>query len=262
MAGSTVLVTSMFSALTCVETIETSQLAWLSLSVRQFSKSCWSLRLELWPQAPIVFALVDQEAASRLVLPPDVTGALVRLRLSDGVLTARALVPNLKRVVHVGSPLERQPYFSHFAEDFVALSREIEVIDLAGVPLSDVLQRVAGLPGDAAIIYTALYVDAAGVTHMVRDALVAVAKVANRPVITYSEVHIGYGAAGGFVTKPSPMGQSAAASAMQILNGENASQIPITVGDFSSPVFDWLRLKQFGVDEHRLPAGGEIRFVR
>ncbi|MFL5091458.1 MAG: hypothetical protein ACJ8D7_13920, partial [Xanthobacteraceae bacterium] len=52
----------------------------------------------------------------------------------------------------------------------------------------------------------------------------------------------------------------AARLALCILNGEKASDIPITRGDFTRPVFDWRQLERFGVSESRLPAGNEIGF--
>src|SRR5581483_6498256 len=49
-------------------------------------------RAELWPQAPTVFAGVDEASAARLELPADATGITMRLSLKDLVSTARALV--------------------------------------------------------------------------------------------------------------------------------------------------------------------------
>jgi hypothetical protein len=64
-----------------------------------------SLRLELWPDVPVVFAAVDDEAAARMKSVPNVTGHIMRLTLRDMVSTARLVVPNLKQIVLVGDPL-------------------------------------------------------------------------------------------------------------------------------------------------------------
>jgi signal transduction histidine kinase len=47
---------------------------------------------------------------------------------------------------------------------------------------------------------------------------------------------------------------------LRILSGETASNIPVTVGDFIRPVFDWRQLQRFGITEAQLPPGSEIRF--
>jgi hypothetical protein len=54
-----------------------------------------SLRLELWPDVPVVCAAVDDEAAARMKSVPNVTGHIMRLTLRDMVSTARLVVnPN------------------------------------------------------------------------------------------------------------------------------------------------------------------------
>jgi C4-dicarboxylate-specific signal transduction histidine kinase len=48
---------------------------------------------------------------------------------------------------------------------------------------------------------------------------------------------------------------------LRILDGENASDIPITNSEeILKPVFDWRQLQRWGISENRLPVGSEIRF--
>jgi DNA-binding CsgD family transcriptional regulator len=58
-------------------------------------------RTELWPDVPVVFAMVEKSDFDRRKPPPDVTGSIVRLRLADAIKTAHAVVPHLKSVVLV-----------------------------------------------------------------------------------------------------------------------------------------------------------------
>src|SRR5499426_736628 len=46
-------------------------------------------RAELWPQAPVVFAGVDEATAARLSLPRDVTGTTYQLTFRDAVTSAK-----------------------------------------------------------------------------------------------------------------------------------------------------------------------------
>ena len=218
------------------------------------------LRAELWSEVPVVFAAVDELTAARLRLPPQVTGTTFRLTLRNAVISARAVVPKLKRIALVGDPFERQPFRRHFAQELPLFANELEIIDLSGLPMAEVRKRVAALPDDAAIIYTTLHVDGAGVTYISRDALVAVAEVANRPIVVDAETLVGVGGIGGLVAVPEPIGRESALLALRILNGEKASSIPITTGDFIRPVFDWRQLQHFGVSENGLPPGSEVRF--
>jgi signal transduction histidine kinase len=218
------------------------------------------LRTDFWAETPIVFTAVDHEAAARLNLPAGVTGTTIRLSLHNAVTAARALAPNLQRIALVGDPLDRQPFRRHFAGEVAQFATQLEFIDLTGLPMTEVRARVAVLPDDAVVLFTTVTLDGAGLTYIPRDALLAVAAVANRPVVIDAETLIGFGATGGFVAIADPMGRESAALALRILNGERASDIPITLGDFIRPVFDWRQLQRFGISAARLPLGSEIRF--
>jgi signal transduction histidine kinase len=220
------------------------------------------LRNDLWPDVPIVFAGVDQNTAALTNLPANVTGTIIRTKLHDAVTAARALVPDLQRVALVGDPLERQPPRRHFAQELPLIAAEFELIDLTGLPMAELRRRVAALPERTAILYTTIYVDAAGVAYNPRDAVAAVAEAANRPMVIDRENLLGYGGTGGFVLGPVPIGREAARVVLRVLNGEAASNIPVSVGDFVRPVFDWRELQRFGISEALLPPGSEIRFRR
>jgi signal transduction histidine kinase len=218
------------------------------------------LRNELWPEVPIVFAGVDKNTAALTNLPSNVTGTTMRTTLRDAVTAARALVPGLERIALVGDPLERQPPRRHFTQELPLIATELDLIDLTGLPMTELRRRVATLPERTAILYTAIYVDAAGVAYNPRDAVAAVAEVANRPMVIDRENLLGYGGTGGFVVGPVPIGEEAARVVLRVLDGEMASNIPITAGDFTRPVFDWRQLQRFGISEAQLPSGSEVRF--
>jgi hypothetical protein len=110
------------------------------------------LRATLWTDVPVVFSSIDEAAAARLKFPPDVTGTVLRRTLADALTVARALVPQLKRIVLVGDPPERQPFQRPYMEEFPAIAAELELIDLTGLPMSDLIARVKVLPQDTAII--------------------------------------------------------------------------------------------------------------
>jgi signal transduction histidine kinase len=220
-----------------------------------------SLRLELWPDVPVVFAAVDDEAAARMKSVPNVTGHIMRLTLRDMVSTARLVVPNLKQIVLVGDPLERNTFFRGFLAEIPELKNDnLELIDLTGLPMTELKQRTATLPPDSAIAYTTLTVDGAGIDYLPREAVAAIATVANRPIVTGTVNFIGYGAVGGLVVSAPPIGEEAGRLALRILKGESPSNIPVTVGDFKKPVFDCRQMQRWGISESNLPPGSEIFF--
>ena len=217
-------------------------------------------RQELWPGVPVVFAAVDEETATRLNLPPDVTGTIYQLTFRNAVSSAQVLVPHLKRTALVGDPLERQAVRRHFKEEIPLFAAKFELIDLTGLPMTEVRKRVAVLPDRTAIIYTAINVDGAGVAYIPHEALGAVAEVANRPIVIDVATSIGYGGTGGFIVTAVPVAEDVAQLALRILNGERASQIPVVKGSYTRPIFDWRQLRRWNISEKSLPPGSEIRF--
>src|SRR5262252_9634255 len=216
-------------------------------------------RAELWPAVPLIFAAVDEETAARLNLPSNVTGTIYQVPFRNMVTAARALVPGLKRIVVVGDAWEQQAVRKYYQAEIPTFAAQIEIIDLIGLPMTEVRKRVAVLPEDTVIICTSLTDDGAGARFSPYAGLALLAEVANRPIVVDVETNIGYGATGGFVATPVPLGQATAQLALRILNGEDPSKIPVIKGDFTRPVFDWRQLERFGINKSQLPPGSEIR---
>jgi signal transduction histidine kinase len=216
-------------------------------------------RGELWPGVPIVFAFVDEATLAGLNLPNEVTGRITRLRLQDMVSVAHVAVKGLRRVAIVGDRFETQPVFRHFEEELPAVAAELEVIDLTGLPMAELRKRVAVLPNDTAILYTALFSEGAKVFRRPVDALAMIAEVANRPIIISIETYLDRAGIGGYFTLPANIGKEAAGLALRILDGESPAGIAITTGDSLRPIFDWRELQRWGVSEAGLPPGSEIR---
>src|SRR5262245_3922779 len=219
------------------------------------------LRDELWPGTPVVLAGIQERRAARLSLPSNVTGFTFRHQLQDIVATADALIPGLKRVVLAGSRMEPGGWRQDFLDDLPDVRARFEVIDLTGLSLAELRQRLTELPGDSAVVYVGFSTDVTGERFLPAEASRIVAEAANRPTFVDSETFIGAGSVGGLVVSPAGIGRVAARFALRILDGEKASDIPITNSEeIRRPVFDWRQLQRWGINENRLPTGSEIRF--
>jgi signal transduction histidine kinase len=216
-------------------------------------------RAELWPGVPVVFGMVDEPTLARLTIPPDVTGRGLKMRLQDSVSTARSVVPDLKRIAIVGDALDTQPVFAHFKQELPSAADNLEVIDLTGLPMSELRRRVAVLPGHTAIIYTSIYTDGSGTSYPPAEALALFADAANSPIVVSAETFVGRGGIGGFVMTPDSIGKGAGQLASRLLGGERLSDISLAEEDVR-PIFDWRQLQRWGVQASQLPPGSEIRF--
>jgi signal transduction histidine kinase len=217
------------------------------------------LRKELWSAVPVAFAAVDADSLAALSLPPDVTGKVMDLTLHDAVNAAKVMVPGLGRIAIVGDPLERER-LRHFARQLPQVAASQEIIDLTGLPMTEIRQRVATLPADSAILYLGIHVDGAGKSYTPRDALVPIAEAANRPIVVTDESQFGTGATGGVITSFVLAGKASGQLVLRILNGESAAKISIAGDGSTKPIFDWRQLQRFGISEAALPVGSEVRF--
>jgi signal transduction histidine kinase len=217
-------------------------------------------RVELWPAVPVVFTFVDPQLLSALSLPADVTGTTFRLKLFDMVAAGRVVVPDLNQIAVVGDPLGTSVPYRHMQDEIPAVTATgLHIIDLTGMSLRNVRARVANLPVRTAILYPGMYSDGEGTYLTPVEGLRRFAEVANRPIIVTAETQLGPGT-GGYIAVPSTIGQGAAVQVLSILQGERATAIPVSEGNFVKPIFDWRQLRRWGISESTLPPGSEIRF--
>jgi signal transduction histidine kinase len=219
-----------------------------------------SWRGQMGSEIPVVFSGFDESVIAQMKVPPNVTGFIVQRTLSEMVSAARALVPDLKRIALVGDPFERDAYRSGYKRELAILATEVEVLDLTGLPMIEIRRRVAALPDHTAILYTAIFVDGAGVVFTPQSALLAVSEASNRPIVIDVESQLGYGGAGGFIVSLALEAREAAGLAARILDGESASQMPVAKVNVTKPIFDWRQLQRWRISETRLPPESEIRF--
>src|SRR5262252_9471668 len=155
------------------------------------------LRNELWPGTPVVLAGIQERRAARLSLPSNVTGFTFRHQLQDIVATADALIPGLKRVVLAGSRIQRGGWRQDFLDDLPEVRAKFEVIDLTGLSLAEMRQRLTELPSDSAVVYVGFSTDVAGEHYLPVEANQLIAQAAHRPTFGDSETFIGTGSVGG-----------------------------------------------------------------
>jgi len=216
------------------------------------------MRDAVWPGVPIVFSAVDKKA-SELGPGSDVTGITIQFTLTDMIKAARSVLPKTQHFALVGDPLDKQLYYSRFAEEIAKNSRRFDFIDLTGLPLDEVKRRISNLPDHTVILYIGINFSE-GVTYVSAEVIPLLVEVANRPVIVSVETYFGAGALGGYILSPRDVGQEAGRLALRVLNGEDASSIPVTESASLKPVFDWRQLRRWGIGESAVPAGSDIRF--
>ena len=217
-------------------------------------------RSELWPEVPVVFAMVDEIDFGRLRLPDGVTGNIVKVPLADSVKAARTLVPDLQTVAFVGDAWDGLTVYRNWKGEIPIATSGLKVIDLVGQTMAEVRKQVVHLPDRSAIIYSAMFSDGDGTYYPPATAVGLVAEKANRPIVVAAETFLAPGGTGGFVILPGRMGEEAARLVLRILHGEPASSMAPAMSGAVKPVFNWLQMQRWGVRDSDLPSGSEIRF--
>ncbi|WP_245313491.1 sensor histidine kinase [Bradyrhizobium sp.] len=215
---------------------------------------------DIWPAAPVVYGFVPDLPETRALFLPGTTAIFAKVSPAQILTAARAVVPDLTGVVLVGDAWKNPLIYGHWKQEFAATMPDLEIIDLSGMVLREVRERVGSLPPRSAILTSAMYSDGEGTHYLPAAALARVAERANRPIIITSDTFLGRTGVGGFLLLPETIGREAGQLAMRILGGESPSNIPSVAGDNVKPIFDWRQLKLWNVDEANLPPGSEVRF--
>ncbi len=214
-----------------------------------------------WQGVPVVFARVDDRVLGVQDLPPDFTGVIDHYPVRETIELALQILPSTRRIALVGGA-------SH--ADFVCadiLRREVvryqprlEVVDLIGLSVPDLLEKVGGLPADSIAVVLSYYADASGRPWSTREVVRLVSELRTAPVFSVRAPVLGYGAMGGVMVDYDDTAQHAARLVERILAGERAHGIPAVRGGPYRMLLDGRELERWHVPDRRIPEAAEIRF--
>jgi signal transduction histidine kinase len=216
-------------------------------------------RDEVFPGVPIVFAAVDQREVAARRLPPDVVGVPIRMDLAGTLDLALRLHPDARRVYVVAgaAPFDLE-WEAEARRAFRPYDGRVEFVYLTGLPMDDLLGRVAALPEQSLIYYLHVHQDGSGIPCFPAAVLERVAANANAPVYGHVNTYVGRGAVGGHVFTFESAGLSAARLGLRILAGEKPEAMPAPGAMENSYHFDSRQLRRWGIDEGDLPPGSVV----
>jgi PAS domain S-box-containing protein len=212
---------------------------------------------DLFPGLPLISVLgtaypIEHSDASRpLVVMPFSTDIAATVR------NIEALQPGTRKlvVVHGASTMDLR-LAARVQAELEAAKPACDVEYLAGVPMPELLGRVASLPPRAALLYTSVYSDGTGETFQPVAAARAISAAANAPVFGLHETLLGDdGIVGGTLLDQRAEGERAVGVALEILQGRLPAA-PLTILPAPLvPMFDWRQLRRWELDDSALPAG-------
>jgi PAS domain S-box-containing protein len=218
-------------------------------------------RDSMFPGKEIVFCAEVASGADRSAPRGDITGAALTVDIAGTIELARRLHPDLKRIAVVaGTGLTDRFLTSLFKRAFEAYEGKLELLDLTGLPIDDLMQRVSRLPDATVILYLTLQKDGDGRVFSSSATQRLVSQSANVPLYNLVDTALGYGSVGGRMIQLDACSRAAAEIALRVLGGEKPAAIAPVVIRHNPAMFDWREMKRWGIDESALPPGSIVRF--
>jgi len=219
-----------------------------------------NVRGEVFPNTPIVYHTFNRPVLGNR-FKSAVTGVVVDRVFRNTLDVALQLHPDTREVlVIVGTPEGDKRLERSVRKELQEFESKTRLTYLSDMQLAPMMARVKRAGTGSLILYVRQSQDEPGNTLDPADVLSLVANSASVPVYSLSTGGLlGRGAVGGYDIDVEACGVKVAETALRILNGARAQDIPV-VELATKPKFDWRQLQRWGIREGRLPAGAAVLF--
>ncbi|PSJ47945.1 hypothetical protein C7H85_03840 [Zobellella endophytica] len=183
-----------------------------------------------------------------------------RLDVAGTLQDMVGLFPELRRVLVIsGADGEFASYILAAQRQFSALAPQVELEFTHHLDFEQMMERVATLPDDAALLYSPYFTDATGRAFVPAEVAGLVAARARRPLFVTLETYMQPGVLGGSVLRTGEIGSRTGLLASRLLRGE----LPFLSGMAQGllPIerqYNWQQLRRWRLERAALPAGSRI----
>jgi signal transduction histidine kinase len=211
----------------------------------------------IWPDARLIHTAIDGDqvrVATERGEPVIPRGYQYRRTVEY----ALELWPATRRVWLIAGASAQDHRFLDVAEaDLAPLNSRIRIERVSDLRWDDLLARVRHIPEDTIAVGVVFGADADGRAFVIADALLDIARVANRPFFVVGSWYLGTGAIGGCVLDVVELGRMTAAVVLRTLDSPDAVDLapkePATRW-----MFDDVQLRRWNISESQLPAGSVV----
>ena len=216
--------------------------------------------VRLFGEIPMIFISANSKTLQRDFLKPNMTSLLWGADIQGNVTLIEELMPNTRRLFIVsGSSLSDREAQKLAQTSLREYQGPLEINYIDDDSQAALLEKVAQLPENAALLYLVFNRDAKGAAFVSREMLSAISAKANAPVFGILETYLGFGIVGGSLLSAEVQGRRCAEVAARIMSGVSPKDVhPERV--LNHLMFDWHQLKRWKIPEDRLPPGSIIRF--
>jgi signal transduction histidine kinase len=218
-------------------------------------------RAVLFPNVPIVFCGAGGELAERACAEPNVTGVAYRADVDGTLRAALDIYPSAERLLVIGGASDQDNSIRNLVASAVAqYEQTLDVEYVVGLPLPELLDRVAAVDPHTIVLMLTYHKDASGGNYVTREVVEKVSDVCPAPVFGLWDTLLGHGIAGGSLIEIETQGEVAGRMAARVLQGERPSDIPVAGLAANQLLFDVRQLRRLGIHEDTLPEGAILRY--
>jgi len=218
---------------------------------------------ELFPHKPVVFCglnYLDKPLEDKLSRLSWITGSVEMYNIRKNLDLILRLHPAVKQIVVISdSTLSSKKCKQKIQEAAPSIPASIKFRYLKeDAYMEDILEQLKVLPTNSIVLLMSFFKDMEGTFYPPEVGGKIISE--NSPVPIYSawDFYLGHGITGGLITSGKAQGEMAAKISLRVMNGENASDIPISKEPANYYMFDYDQLKRFDIKLSGLPKGSIV----
>jgi len=215
-----------------------------------------------FPGVPIVMVGVSAPLTDTTVVDARTTAVIASIDPAGTLDAALRLQPGTGDVVLVAGEGDFER--SQLRQTKLLLepyTRRVHVSTMTGLPMSEILRRVAQLRPGTIVMTLGVFRDITGRRFMGTEGVRLIAEASSVPVYGLHQILLGHGVVGGTLWSAGRQAELGTGMTLQLLRGTPVHAIPIDRSQRSNVLaFDWRALRRWGLDERGLPAGATVLF--
>lgn len=209
---------------------------------------------KLFDKSSVVFAGVENFDKNfiPLELKKDVTGVVEYKEIKKNIELIRKTIVDLNTLYIISDDT-----FSSLAikeqilNDVKSFEKDIKIVFDNKIDIDTILNKVNLLPKNSAVLFSSLYKDING-KYITSSQLRKFFNSSKYPIFALNKIHLGEGIVGGVMVNATEQGNLAAKKTIEIIQGKDASLIPISIPT-SKYYFDYEVLKKFNLNNSKIP---------
>ncbi|MBM9511116.1 hypothetical protein JWH17_01810, partial [Desulfobulbus marinus] len=216
----------------------------------------------LFEDIPIVFCGINGYRPQMVDFTPKITGVIETTDYRATIKLMLELHPEKKKILVI---LDRTPTGNLIAQEIKRVEKQFDHISFEyyrDFVLQNVPTKLQSLDDDYLIYQLTFNRDKNGAFISYSEGIEVVSRYSQVPVYGSWDFYLGKGIVGGVITSGYCQGQTAAALALRILQGEPVESISIIDNAPTKVMFDHTYLTHYGVSPSRLPKDSVIRESR